>query len=513
MNHKWVVFLIVAGMALLLLSAGSAIAEETGPQAPAAPLGSAFTYQGRLFDDGVPASVPHDFTFSLWDALSGGSQVGTAMPPVNDLPVSDGYFTAVLDFGANAFDGQARWLEVSVRPGSSTGSYTTLTPRQALTAAPYALNAEKLDGQHAGAFASATHNHLGETWLGSDNSLVITGTFGGSDHAPLMLYNTGSGSGVRVKGAGIAGVHVVEAGIAGLWVSHAGDYGVGVYRAGNPSYLTMSTFPSGFEIEGSEGYGLYVGRADMDGVYVFSSGDDGVHVRSAESDGVDATSTNASAYGGRFVNSATGGRGLYAQGGSNAAADLILAGNDASNDDGRIYSDPAFPGSDTILVSNDAVQFELDNDNNESGNLWVLNGANTTVFSINENGDMTAIGTKSAAVNTQDYGMRRLYALESPQNWFEDFGSAQLVDGAVIVAIEPVFAQTVNLNEEYHVFLTPLGDCPLYVAGKTPQGFIVQAMDGRACSIAFDYRIVARRLGYEQLRLEPATDLERNEGE
>ena len=73
------------------------------------------------------------------------------------------------------------------------------------------------------------------------------------------------------------------------------------------------------------------------------------------------------------------------------------------------------------------------------------------MFAINESGDMTAIGTKSAAVTTQDYGSRKLYAVESPQNWFEDFGSAQLVDGAVTVAIEPVFAQTVNLNEAYHI--------------------------------------------------------------
>jgi hypothetical protein len=153
----------------------------------------------------------------------------------------------------------------------------------------------------------------------------------------------------------------------------------------------------------------------------------------------------------------------------------------------------------------------LDDDNDESGNVWVLNGGGTTVFSINESGDMTAIGTKSAAVTTSDYGTRKLYAIESPQNWFEDFGSAQLVDGAVTVAIEAVFAQTVNLNEEYHVFLTPLGDCSLYVSEKTSQGFTVKAMGGGTCSIAFDYRIVAKRLGYENLRLETATDLVQDE--
>ena len=204
---------------------------------------------------------------------------------------------------------------------------------------------------------------------------------------------------------------------------------------------------------------------------------------------------------------------MFTIGGSNTAADIVLGGNDDTNDDGRIQSQPWYSSSDIFLVSNDAIQLELDNDNDESGNVWVLNGAGTTVFSINESGDMTAIGTKSAAVTTSDYGTRKLYAIESPQNWFEDFGSAQLVDGAVTVAIEPVFAQTVNLSDEYHVFLTPLGDCLLYVSEKTSQGFTVKAMGGGTCSIAFDYCIVAKRLGYESLRLEPATDLVQDEEE
>ena len=73
------------------------------------------------------------------------------------------------------------------------------------------------------------------------------------------------------------------------------------------------------------------------------------------------------------------------------------------------------------------------------------------------------------------------------------------------MVIEPIFAQTVNLTERYHVFLTPLGDCPLYVAEKKPVSFTIRAMGGQACDITFDYRIIARRLGYEALRLEVGT--------
>jgi hypothetical protein len=119
-------------------------------------------------------------------------------------------------------------------------------------------------------------------------------------------------------------------------------------------------------------------------------------------------------------------------------------------------------------------------------------------------GNFGVIGNKSAVVDTKDYGRRALYAVESPQSWFEDFGTGKLANGTAVISIEPIFAETVNLSEDYHVFVTPLGDCAMYVDGKTPTSFAVKAMGGQSCSVAFDYRIVAKRLGYEDLRLAPA---------
>lgn len=119
-------------------------------------------------------------------------------------------------------------------------------------------------------------------------------------------------------------------------------------------------------------------------------------------------------------------------------------------------------------------------------------------------GNLTVSGTKDAVVQTETYGERKLYAIESPGVWFEDFGKARLVDGVAVVEIDPIFAETVNLEAGYHVFLTPVGGwANLYVAAEGPTSFEVRAADG-AKDVAFHYRIVARRKGYEEVRLEPA---------
>jgi hypothetical protein len=108
----------------------------------AGPIGTAFTYQGRLVDANKAAGGLYDFQFKLFDANSSGSQLG---PDIStpEVDVIDGYFTVVLDFGS-VFDGNDRWLEIGVRPGDieDPNVYTVLSPRQELTPTPYALYAK-----------------------------------------------------------------------------------------------------------------------------------------------------------------------------------------------------------------------------------------------------------------------------------------------------------------------------------------------------------------------------------
>src|SRR3989475_8223444 len=113
-------------MALCLFAGASAAFAQT----------TSFTYQGRLTDGGTPANGNYDLQFALFDSLSGGAQVGSTQT-INTVPVSNGVFTVSLDFGANAFTGASRFLEISARP--TGGSFTLLTPRQQVTSTPYAI--------------------------------------------------------------------------------------------------------------------------------------------------------------------------------------------------------------------------------------------------------------------------------------------------------------------------------------------------------------------------------------
>jgi hypothetical protein len=224
---------------------------------------------------------------------------------------------------------------------------------------------------------------------------------------------------------------------------------------------------------------IYAHATNSNGVWGVSTNKQGVHGTSTNNFGVEATG---------------GGDDTY----SDPIGDLLIGGNR-----GEIF----VPGDVMELFSYGWIALDLDEDNNSTNQFEIWNGAETLVFKVDENGNMTAIGTKSASVTTADYGQRLLYAMESPEVWFEDFGTAQLENGASIVTFESIFAQTVDLKEDYHVYVTPICEEPviLYVTLKTTEGFTVKGVtiDNQPSNCSFDYRVVAKRLGFEDTRLAP----------
>lgn len=113
---------------------------------------TSFTYQGRLSDTNGPVTGIQDFEFRLFNAAADGQQQGPTVT-FNDLSVTNGLFVTALDFGGN-FPGADRYLQISVRPGASTGAYVTLSPRQPITSAPYAVKALEAAGLPSGAVSA-----------------------------------------------------------------------------------------------------------------------------------------------------------------------------------------------------------------------------------------------------------------------------------------------------------------------------------------------------------------------
>jgi hypothetical protein len=156
---------------LLLLAASSGMAQDSSPQAA---LGTAFTYQGRLTDVSGPVNDICDFTFGLYNSATEGTRIRTES--VTGVQVSQGLFTVQLDYGADAFNGYPRWLEISVDCGNGV---TKLSPRQPVTPAPYALYAVEACSGGGG----------GEGWALTGNSGTAPGTnfLGTMDNEALVL--------------------------------------------------------------------------------------------------------------------------------------------------------------------------------------------------------------------------------------------------------------------------------------------------------------------------------------
>ena len=293
----------------------------------AAAVGTAFTYQGRLADAGGPVNDDCDFQFGLWDAAgsgeppTGGAQIGTTQTRT-DVEVSAGLFVVQLDFGAGAFGGDARWLQIAVRCPAGSGDYTILAPRQPLTPAPYALYSSAapwsgLTGVPTG-FADGVDDDTtytagtGLTLSGGAFSVDFAGagsttTVARSDHDHWGQSWSGSGAGLTLSSIDNTGIVVTSAGGDGL---HVGE-------AGNPSSTATSMANDGVEVEGAEGNGMVIGRADSNGLYVHSSGYHGLSVDFAGYDGVHVDSvgspstTNTSSEHNGFEVAGAAGYGLY----------------------------------------------------------------------------------------------------------------------------------------------------------------------------------------------------------
>lgn len=232
--------------------------------ANADPLGTAFTYQGQLKRDGTPLSAVCDMQFSLWNDPvdpSPACQVGATLffEGVDGVPVVNGLFAVSLDFGAGAFHGSARWLEVAVSCPPEV-LYSVLAPRQEVSASPHAWYAEAtpwdgLTGMPPDIADGDDDTHIGE----AEVEWYVT-------NGPLSLYPETTLGGSMIS----TGPHTVDTNAAVLCD------GPGVFLDGAGNCVTIGGWPDGHSLDAGDG-------APEDVVYVDNVGRVGIGTTIPES--------------------------------------------------------------------------------------------------------------------------------------------------------------------------------------------------------------------------------------
>jgi hypothetical protein len=383
---------------------------------------------------------------------------------------------------------------VSVGIGTATPAYT-------------------LDVHGTGNFTGAMTFASGQTFpgvaqLGTDNTFTVPQTINTSAGNGLVINASGNVSGLSANASGANSTGAFGfGGYYGVWgeTNSTAANAAGVYGSTNAtSGQTMGVY--GLNSSTTAGAAGVFGSATGTGTSLNTYGVFGENA-SSTGVGVYGVGVGPSATGSLYNNGAFGVWGDTNQSDASGTwtagvvgtADNSKAGLFVNNSD----SDP------TLILLNRGSGGTGPNVVKQSALLLAAYGRATGKgCTIDVSGTLSCEGMVTAVVPTES-GARKvsLYAVQSPENWFEDAGSGQLSRGSARIELDPTFAQTVNTGAEYHVFLTPTGDCKgLYVSQKTATSFEVHELGGGISSIPFDYRIMAKRNGYEKVRLADVTE-------
>jgi len=482
------------------------------------------SFNGMLSDEhGKSSTGVVGVTFSLYKDPEGGPPLW--LETQNVRPDKVGHYSVILGsvtsqgLPTTVFaKGEARWLGVQVQGQKEQ-------PRVLLLAVPYALkaqDAETVGGKPASAFA-----------LRSD---ALT-TPSGSDKVTKDRSSSTAKS-PPVSGGGKPGfipewTTSTKLGDSALFQTSAGNLGISTTTPSDKFEVDLGNIlvrgPHNFTSGGDTAF-LYVGDPNHpieairsnpktnsggltigtfkapQGIYLQDvTGNVGIgigttapaarlHVEGTSSPAIYGVFAKASQIGSSFQPTS----GLW--GDTGQIADLAVVG---TADDGF-----SLVGVNNSPSGNAGLAIEGFDSTNSSG---LLVDAYSAGFggecTIDVNGNLSCTGTITPTVSI-DGGKRRvgLSSIGAAEEWFEDAGSGQLSGGSAVVLLEPTFAQTVNSEFQYHVFLTPKGDCEgLYVSNETSRGFEVHELHHGYSNIAFDYRIMAKRRGREQVRLADRT--------
>ena len=349
----------------------------TGPAALEVIASSNIAYQGQLKLGGVLVNGNCDMAFPLYDAAAGGNQVASAV--TTTISVNNGLFTTALNFGTSAFTGDARWLEIRVRCPSGSGAFVTLSPRQQLYGAPYAMTLRP------GATISATTSgnvinvenygsgRSGYFWNQSDSSAAIRAQNDGSAYGVYALSSDGVGvEGISTLGTGIIGWRQATTGTLPAMAGYnnsTSSFAIGVLGQINSSSPGSSSAAVRGINNGTAGLGIGVWGSQAGsgwGVYGESPSGRGVYGYSADGRGV-------------YGNSSTNVAGYFTSNGTSLNAPTVYANNTnttASEPAGiAIYARNA--GGDATIVARNTGAGDTCRSLNSSGNV---------VYAVRNNG-------------------------------------------------------------------------------------------------------------------------------
>ena len=223
METRKILAILVVGLCLMVCQA---------EVSDAAPMGTAFTYQGHLYDNNDVANDLYDFRFKLYDDpnIVIGQQIGSDVN-VPDVDVIDGYFTVELDFG-DVYDGNERWLEIGVRPGdlNDPNIYTLLSPRQEVTPTPYALYAKTAGSDNDWMISDSNMYSIpsGNVGIGTDSPAARLTVNGGILRSGSTMYGANAETHINLGIDGTTGMFGQDYSYAtvggGYWNNANNDY-------------------------------------------------------------------------------------------------------------------------------------------------------------------------------------------------------------------------------------------------------------------------------------------------
>ncbi len=366
------VLILVLGLVTIVLP----LAVRAGEREP---VGTTFTYQGQLEDDSAPADGVYDLRFRLYDSAVGDDQVGSTVT-AEDVAVTDGTFTVRIEFG-DVWDGTALWLDIGVRPGSSTGAFTALSPLQPLSAAPAALtlrpgarieanfdtaavlsvtNSSSAAGASAHAISGRSTNGCGVNGLSDGGGFGVCGTythpsgtgravsgFSTSDTGEAIYGRANASSGLTTgvlgradspDGRGVVGFASSSSGqTRGVYGKSQSTDGYGVYGWATAASGTTTGVLG--KADSSDGHGVY-GSAPESGVYgeasATSGASHGVYGESQSTDGYGvyglASATSGAPYGVYGRSSSTDGHGVHGYAETTTGSNSGVYGETSSTD-------------------------------------------------------------------------------------------------------------------------------------------------------------------------------------